>query len=364
MSRSEVTLEAVIEAVSAEGLVPAEAAGRAEAVVERLHGVQPWYLRAMVGLGAWLASLLLIGFLAGLGLAIGGSTVLGLVLVGAAVWLRRRPAVGDNDFVVQCTLAASLAGQGLLNWGIADLLGGTEVKSFCLAAIVVGAVLFFVFPDRVHRVLMVLFAAGALTTLAYAFELNGLVPVLGPAFAGALVLLYRNRSGLASGPAGPLVRPLANGLMLSAFGCLLLSTVYLLPELGAELSIYPRPWISTLLLGALFLHVGAGVRRTLLGGRGGAPAVAVHALMLAVVAASWLAPGILLALVVVMLGAASGHRTFVGAGTAFLVVFVGAYFYGIEVTMLAKSATLVGCGLAILLARWVLLRVLEEPAHA
>jgi uncharacterized membrane protein len=74
-------------------------------------------------------------------------------------------------------------------------------------------------------------------------------------------------------------------------------------------------------------------------------------------------PGLLLALIVVMLGTASGHRTFVGAGIVFLVVFVAAYFYGIEVSMLTKSITLVSSGVAVLVARWLLLRVVGAPAH-
>ena len=64
----------------------------------------------------------------------------------------------------------------------------------------------------------------------------------------------------------------------------------------------------------------------------------------------------ILALIVVMLGAASGNRTFVGAGCMFLAVFLSTYFYGIQVTMLTKSVTLVATGTAVLFARWLILR--------
>jgi hypothetical protein len=59
----------------------------------------------------------------------------------------------------------------------------------------------------------------------------------------------------------------------------------------------------------------------------------------------------LLALTVVLLGTATGNRSFIGAGIAFLVVFVTAFFYGIEMTMLEKSITLVATGAAVLFAR-------------
>ena len=358
------TLQNVVAELAAEGLLPESRAADAAALIERLAAVQPWYIRAMVGFGAWLASLLLIGFVAGFGLALGGSTVIGLALVGAATWIRRQHRFEGNDFVVQCSLALSLAGQALFGWGLADLLPGDEIKTGCVILLAMSTLLFFVFPDRIHRVLMVLLAASALVTLLYAFGMTGAVPVVGPLFALALVWSCSRRAALTAAGHGERVRPLVNGLMLAAFGCLLLSTIYVLPELGNDFTFYPRPWLSTVLLGALFVVVGHLSWPVLLEGGQRAAAPVVYLAMLAVIGAAWSAPGLLLALIVVLLGAGSGHRTFVGAGVAFLVVFVAAYFYGIEITMLQKSITLVTSGIAILLARWLLLNVLGAPRHA
>lgn len=354
-----VSLESVVEHLESEGLMSQDKSEQAAALIARLRSVQPWYIRVMVGFGAWLASLLLIGFVAGLSFAVGGVTIVGLVLIGATVWLRRQ---SDNDFVVQAMLAASLAGQGLLAWGIADLVAGDNFKVGCTVVLAQSTLLFFLFPDRIHRVLMMLFAASAMIALVYAFKLNALVPVLGPLFAAALVLMYRKRAALTAAGYGEFARPLENGLMLSSFGCLLLSTIYLLPELGTDFVFYPRPWISTILLGALFLYVGYRDWPALLSaGKGGA--AIVYALMVALIVTAWPMPGLLLALLVVMLGTANGHGTFVGAGIVFLVVFVAAYFYGIEVSMLTKSITLVSSGVAVLVARWLLLRAVGAPAH-
>lgn len=415
MSRAAVSLETVVAGLRAEGLLDEAKAEEAEAVAGKLRDVQPWYVRAMVGFGAWLASLWLIGFVVGLGMLVGGFIAVGLALIAGAVALRRQL---DNDFVVQATLATSIAGQALLAWGIADSGPGENVGVLCSVIIVVSALLFFIFPDRIHRVLSVLFAASALVVLLYAEELNAAVPVLGPAFAAALVVLHRNRAALTAAGHGYLLRPLESGLMLSAFGCLLLSTVYLLPALGSEFVFYPRPWISTVLLGALLLHVGSFTLQPLLSGAGpgaggtagggtstygaavpgtheatmpgtngadepgtnGAAVPGVHpvavpgvhraavpvtyALLLAVIACAWAAPGILLALVVTLLGAAAGQRTFAAAGIAFLAVFVTAYFYGMETTMLTKSITLAATGAAVLAARWILLRLLSPPEGA
>ena len=357
------TLRFVVEQLQAEGMLPESGATDAEGLIKRLAAVQPWYIRAMVGFGAWLASLLLIGFVAGFGLALGNSTVVGLALIAGATWVRRQGRFDGNDFVVQCTLATSLAGQALFAWGLADLLSGDEARTACVILLAMSTVLFFLFPDRIHRVLMVLLAASALVTLAYAFGVNDVVPVIGPLFAAALVWLYTRRAVLVAAGHGELVRPLGNGLMLAAFGCLLLSTIYVLPELTRDFVFYPRPWLSTLLLGALFLYAGQVTWPTLLEGSHRAAVPTMYGLMLAVIAAAWAAPGLLLGLVVALLGAGSGHRTFVAAGVAFLVVFVGAYFYGIEITMLQKSITLVTTGIVILVARWALLGLLGASRH-
>jgi hypothetical protein len=145
--------------------------------------------------------------------------------------------------------------------------------------------------------------------------------------------------------------------MLTAFGFLLLSTVYILPELRSAFAFYPRPWISTILLGVLFLYMGTRVWPQI-GEVAGSPGMAVFfCLLLVITVSAWAIPGLLLALIVIMLGATSGNRVFIGAGIAFLVVFIATYFYGIEVSMLTKSISLVATGAAVLAARWLLLKV-------
>jgi hypothetical protein len=334
---------------------------RAEAFVESRTFLQPWYIRTMVGFGAWLASLLLIGFVAGFAIALeGGYAIVGLAFIVAALSVRRS---NDNDFLVQGTLAVSLAGQALLAWGIVDALG-EHFEVFLMLAIVLNTVLFVVFPDRIHRVLMVLFAATSVTVLLYKWELNAVVAILGPMLTAAVIFLHEKQSVLIAKGYGQYVRPLMNGLMLSAFGVLLLSTVYILPELGTvDPQIYPRPWISTVLFGAMLLYLGTKIGASLTDSISSSSRQAIGLLMVIVIGASWFAPGLVLALIIVMLGAASGHKSFIGAGIAFFAVFLATYFYGIEVTLRTKSITLVATGAAILLARWLILRMTNSSGQ-
>ena len=349
----------VVAALRDEGLVDV-AEIDVEAAIGRMAGIQPWYVRTMVGFGAWLASLLLIGFVGSIGFTFEwGFAFFGLGFMAGAVLLRRQ---ASGDFPVQAALAASLAGQALFVFGVMQASEWDKPEFAFGMIIAINAVLFVIFPDRIHRVLSALLASGSLTVLFYLWELNALVPLLGPLVALALVLVMQNRARLVGAGAGSFVRPLQSGFMLSAFGCLMLSTVYVLPELGGSYEYYPHPWVSTMLLGALLLYVGRTSWADWLEGAPLQTQATLFGLLVVVIGCAWLAPGLLLALIVILLGASSGQRSVIGAGLGFLVIFLAAYFYGIQITMLQKSATLVATGIVILSARWIILRILPEAS--
>ncbi len=354
-------LSEIVDTLAAEQLLGDTDRAAAEDYLQRQTPPQPWYIRAMVGVGAWIASLLLIGFIGSLAFTVDGAyTVVGLLFVVAATVVRWK---NDNDFLVQSSLAVSLAGQALFAWGFMQMTGVREIEFLFMLVIVVSGVLFVVFPDRIHRVIMVLIAGASLTGLLYAWDAKYLVPVLGPLLAGGLVAVHFGQAEVVASGRGAFLRPLMSGLMLGAFGVLLLSTLYVLPETGWNLDIYPRPWISTLLLGALLMFLCLRVWTDIIGHDSRAVGSAA-AVVIVVAAGSWAAPGLLLALIVVLLGTASGQRSMIGAGIGFLAVFLTAYFYGIQVTMLTKSMTLVATGIGVLLARWLLLTMAVPDAEA
>ena len=365
MSNTDVTLQEVLSQLQTENLLgPEDSAGNH---LDINTTQPPWYIRAMVGLGAWLASLLLIGFVASFSLAMdGGYALVGTVLIIGAILVRRR---FDNDFLVQCALACSLAGQALCAYGVAEAIGLDRHETFLGLALAMSMLLFFVYPDRIHRVIMVCLAAGSLTGLFYAWEWNALIPLLGPLFATAMILLHSRRPQLVAGPYAALSRPLMNGLMLSAFAVLLISTVYVLPELGLETLLYPRPWISTILFGVLLFYAATPMAQALAQPGHTATGVILYGLLALIVASSWAAPGLLLGLITTILGTAYANRTYIGAGLVFCVIFLATYFYGIEISMLAKSLTLVSAGAVLLASRWIILRLVKasgtrETHHA
>ncbi len=355
MTRESVALERVVDGLRSEALLSEDSDNTIAVFFENLHETQPWYIRTMVGFGAWIASLLLIGFVGSIGFATdAGFVVVGVLFIGGAIFARTK---SRNDFMVQSALASSLAGQALLAYGIVEIIGSGDFEAVLVIVIILNAILFFVFPDRTHRVLSILIAMTSFGVLLYEWKLNSIVPIMGPIAAAAMVFFYKRQGVFIESGKGHLTRPLITGLMLTAFGFLLLSTVYILPELGWEFAFYPRPWISTLLLGALLFYMGTQVWPQF-GDKSGSTGMTVfYALLVLIIAAAWAIPGLLLASIVIMLGASSGNRVFIGAGIAFLFVFIATYFYGIQVSMLTKSITLVSTGATVLVARWLLLKV-------
>jgi len=327
-----------------------------ERYLKNTMDTQPWYIRSMVAFGAWVASLLLVLFFVGVGfIAEGAFLVIGLLLVGAATLLRYKY---ENDFLVQLTLACSLSGQALIAFGIVEIFDPDNGYGFTTFVIALSVLMFFIFPDRIHRVITVLVAAFALGALIIGEHHLNINPFVGPLLAIAMVWFYQKQASFFASGKGHLVRPLITGLMLAAFGFLMISTVYILPSVYVSDSLYPRPWISTLMLGALLIYVGNIVWPHISVNPNSTATLIFFTILLVVIAAAWAIPGLLLALIVILLGVHSGDRLFIGAGLAFLVIFISAYFYGTQVSMLTKSITLISTGTVVLIARWLLLKLL------
>jgi uncharacterized membrane protein len=344
MSERQLDLRSLLMKLVDEGVVEKDAPALT-AFLARMSAVQPWYIRTMVGFGAWIASLLLIGFVSSMGLAVdGGFAVFGVFFLGGAIYLS--------------ALAAGLAGQALIVIGVMELIDWEDLETGFGLVAMLNVVLFVIFPDRIYRVLSILLAVGSVVVLFYIREWNALVPAIGPLLALGMIIVTLRGARFLPGSKGIYLRPLQSGLMLSAFGCLLASTVYVLPEIGVSFQFYPRPWISTIMLGAMLIYVLSKAWADLLAGMPVARLYSIVAIVVLIIAASWLAPGLVLSLIVIVLGSHTGHRSMIGAGIAFFAVFLATYFYGIQVSMLEKSITLVSSGVAVLFARWFLLRLI------
>jgi uncharacterized membrane protein len=233
-----------------------------------------------------------------------------------------------------------------------------------LTLIVIQVLLIFVFHDQVHRFLSVLFALCAVVTLIYKWEIQELLPVLATALACAFTLLELNQASYTGYSAGKLIRPVAYGSLGASLGIVMLSTVYLLPELALrDFAFYPHPWVSTLGFGAILLYLWHRlvIRAAAISAY---RALLIHLFAVVVIVASLPAPGVVISLATILLGFAHANRLLTASGLAFFAAFIGAYFYGIEITLLAKSTTLALTGIVILIMRQVVAKALQHDERS
>lgn len=125
----------------------------------------PWFVRILVGSGAWIAGLMLaVGLAAILALGRSGIALLvaGLVLCAGSAALRQ---ASRGDFSAQFALSMSLAGQAMAGAGLALLSDrGDRWGLFFAGMTALEVGLLFLFRDAVHRFLSA-FAGALLFTL-------------------------------------------------------------------------------------------------------------------------------------------------------------------------------------------------------
>ena len=325
------------------------------------QGDAPWYVRAMVGVAAWIAACFLLLFI-GVGFKFAFDTpttaiVIGVGLCGAAIallWAR-----GAFSFVSQFALALCLAGQAMVVIGLFMHAPRAEGQVYAAIAAFEG-ILAFAVPSSVHRTWSTF--AGAIALLCAV--LHGHAAYLYPVMLAAAFVAVELNEGRLARTAG-LWQPVGAGLAL-ALVLVVPATVGfgLLNELTGTRGVrdVAPSWMTSLPVAIVFVGTVAlllargGVRR---GGRvelltqGGAVAFAV---------AAWQVPGVVVSALVVIVAFASGRRALIGIGLVAIVVSLGYYSYSLQATLIAKSLSLMAAGAVLLAARFAVRHWLRAPS--
>lgn len=316
----------------------------------------PWFVRVLTGFGAWLASLFLITFLSLGVLGVGeelGAIVLGLLLTGGAVLMRR---AGNNVFLTQLALSTGLAGQGLFIGGVGILTKSEEAAA--LATLVLQMVLLFVYPDAIQRFLSSLFGGLALLLLLRLTAPGVLADV---ALVGLTVLahlLFLQQGRLQGGRWGGLVTPAAFGLVTTLLFSLVVRTwfhdVYgsLFRKGAKELP----AGVLTLGLAVVTLYSAWRVLEETDAKPGGTAGVTAFASLGLTAVLTLHTPGVIAALGVLLLGFHRRSVVLLGMAVLFSLMFGVGYYYDLHLSLLAKSLALLGSGLVLLGLRLFILR--------
>ena len=339
------TLKAVLNQLIAEKFIrPDEPAKIAETLSQSATEVDtPWYIRGLIGLGGWFAALFFIGFLAVAEIITEevGAIIVGAIFCAVAVGLKWK--LRASIFTGQLALAISLAGQILFIGGL-----GIKIDNLLLTLLVVilfESLLIALYPDKLHRFLSTLIICGAAFWLVIDLEIEEASHLLVILLAGGTVFLWMYQSRWATHPLlAPLYRPVGYALPIALFGFLIFSFT---DELEIEWW-----WLSAAGLLAVLLTLEYLILSQ--------PDFKQHAnIMPWVLAGTTLliipaleTPGILAALIVLLLGYHRGNRLLLGLAVAFLAGFLSGYYYTLNLTLLTKSFVLLGTGLILLGLRY------------
>jgi uncharacterized membrane protein len=309
------------------------ASRRQDATSGRLVGV-------FLGVGAWIAALCSIGFFGATGLleTEAARLSLGILLLVSAFFLQR---LGGNPFVSQLGVAFALAGKICLVAAFAD-----DIDEAAWSSLAVTALTYPLLRNPIDRFVSTAaaLAVGAvwLTIEEQGFWLRAVVLL---AISGATFLFTRE-------PLRRHLRPLAYALIASAPVMLLVpvAPTVLLPgwfDFLPGASERALTAAFALLLIAACAWARGGWQR-LLQAPGGLIVAAIAALALVST------PGILAALTLLVLAFARDDGPLSLLGLLYLGVFLVAYYYQLDVTLLAKSIILTASGVVLLVLFFVL----------
>ena len=336
-----------------------QAAGIPVGSVQPVEPESPWFVKTLLALSGWLASLFILGFL---GLALesvvreaGAAWVVGLICVACAYGLFR---LAGNDFVEHLGLAVSLAGQLLIAWALSQTWDFDLNSLFWAALCVLQLALAIAMPNFIHRVVTMGFAClafGVATYMSSVLASPAGVPLL------VLVVLWLNEFRVPRW--ARVVQALGYGLALGVV------VITLFQSLGWADDIWPgriprlTSWVDNgiallalvLLLVAIFQRVDWQVDTQVITLAFFA-SMGVGLLSLEVI-------GLVPAVVLLVLGFVVSNRLLMGLGIAASLLAVSSYYYWLDVTLLIKAVTLFSLGIVLLLVRWALVRWLGREVN-
>jgi len=306
-----------------------------------------------VGAAAWLAALFLLFFL---GVALedivkrsGGAIAIGLVVVVASIIVLRW--AGERLFVSQLALAFSLAGQALVLVGLLMNDARPDALNWSLFAVLELALVAAVAHPG-HRVLATL---GAALSLLMALHTTSTATLFLPLVLAAFVAVQSRV--LAAAPPHSLWTSLATGLALALLGAMVYAG---LPELWTQVK--PAPWHAALRTFAAALLVAACAVAAGLLVRDAGVRLRSHAGVGAVLALAGLAtaaypvPAVAAALVMLLMAFTAGQRALLGLAVLALLVALAHHYYGLDATLLQKSAGLAAIAVVLLGTRFAIPR--------
>ena len=337
---------------------------KASEFIRKLHTSDdpPLYLRALIGLGAFISSLFLLGFLFASELIDddGPFLVWGLAFIAAAFGLwKRSQKEGDASFLKIFLSVLSFTwmavGKTLFVLEFSDAFD--EWGVFFGLGLITGAT-YFVYRLTIDRFLSCLgvccaFTAAIIEDGFFNRDTEAFIPIIpmGLSICGLASLQACLAAHLLSGRVARKFLPMAYSLVGG-----LTVNVFLLTMQGPRLE--ERSGFPFVMVLGLLLAVGLiALTARAAGGRRAFKSPRLLAAMLGTfVCGFFISPGILLGVCLLVYGYGHHDRLLTTFGGLVMPVFLFLWYYDMELTLTEKSAVLAGSGLAMLAGRFLFCR--------
>ena len=317
----------------------------------------PWPVRVMLGVAGWIGAIFLLGFAGAVYAAIFRSAQAAIpagILCCAAAFAVFK-GLPHNEFLEQFAFAVSLAGQSMLMVGWFQLVGaqrGGSAVPFLLMAVVEFALAFAV-PNYLHRVFT---AVAANVCLFIAAVILGAAGVATGVAAVCTVLLWIDPVRLARRPS--LWEPIAYGFAIALLhmdGSLLLGSDLwrVFTPYGAK-ALAHTAWFGPAAEGLVFIYAAWVLRARARVRHDSAAGIAIIAASLLTACFGIAAPGIVAAILVMVLAFSNSNRVLMGLGLIAFAGYLSHFYYQLHFTLLVKSGLLFAAGVVLLLMRFAL----------
>ncbi|MCP4073672.1 MAG: DUF4401 domain-containing protein [Hyphomicrobiales bacterium] len=301
----------------------------------------PWYVQAILVIGAWIAGCALIGFGVAFttisfnvdepGIPI---TVVGLVFLACGLFLLLADAEAKGVFRQQFAVTLAAAATALIAGGL-----GFETESLwvaVIAAMVPAAFIAWKVPGFILQTLTSALTIGLFIAALVVEEVPYQLTIISLALViGTVLLLYPPRIEL---------RPTAISLLFAAP----LSTI-VLGSLGLGTAVEGSGWFSRAMHIALFLWLVITIWRGLESRE--KQIVLIVLTIVALTLGAIMPPGGSAVLLIIVLAYVLGSRLLAVAGILLEAYYLSRFYYDLEFTLLTKSMMLVAAGV-LLLVLW------------
>ena len=307
----------------------------------------PWFVSALIGFGAWLSCILFLGALAIAGIFDHAATAIftGLCLLGGGAFMDR---IADGAFLRQLALAAGLTGLGLTAIGVAETTNANELSTVTLSVTAATVVFYGAYRCTEFRFLACLIST-ALATFwmcedswfsgEYSGENWGIHLLVLLETVGIDVIFSRRETNF--------LKPASYALAAGLLGTMLFT------QLSDDLQTWPSAMILALAQVGILIQAWRTTSQTSKENLGVAIAGTI---VLGLVSA----PGVIASLATTLLGHLKRDDMLRRLGILSLPIYISAYYYNLETSLLLKSLTLIGSWAVLWAVRWYFRKRIEQ----